>query len=195
MEIGGGLGGAIGEVWGGPNIGYGIRDWLALEAGGDFTRNAGWGGCSMGYGGVRMTYAPRRYRKIHSALDGEFGVGMGAGGARCGGDGCEGPHFPFAFGGYTGIGYGLHLSFFSLFSRGRLQTTVADRIGGTFWGNINLGMQFRIAKHVDLYGGGGFAGYLNNRDTAYGLYYDVGVAVHFDPAARRNKVRRRGPPG
>ncbi len=211
MEVGGGVGGLSGPtVWGGPSIGYGVRDWLAIEAGGDFYSVGKPGGWAMGFGGMRLTYAPKRHRKIYSALDGEFGLGAGVGGMMCGGQGyvtdgegefegqkvCrEGPTpvNPAAFGAYTGIGYGLHLSFFSLFARSRVQTSIADRIPGTLWGNFNLGMQFRIAKHVDIYGGGGIVGLINRYSDGYGWTWDAGLVVHFEPGKNRKGVQRRGP--
>jgi hypothetical protein len=92
--------------------------------------------------GGRFTHAPKRERKLHGAIDGEIGVGMGAGGynKNCllNDDACDDRrwHQRVAFGSYLGGGAAYHFSFFALYARGRVQPTVSDGLPATVWGTM-----------------------------------------------------------
>jgi hypothetical protein len=195
LEVGGGFAAAPVPAAGGGWIGYGVRDWAAVEVGAD--GSSGWG---MGFLGGRFTHAPRRERKLHGALDGELGVGLGAGGTP---EYCEPDrtdcdrrrwHRRIAAGGYLGGGAGYHFSFFSLYARGRAQPTIADGLPLTLWCQAQGGFQFRIARTVDLFSSAGIAGFVSaRRDAPAGFVWDLGVSVHFDPRGKRERTTlRRG---
>lgn len=190
LEIGGGFAAAPAPAAGGGWLAYGVRDWVSIEAGADGSRG-GWG---MGFLGGRFTHAPRRERKLHGALDGEIGVGIGAGGSHdCPLDdtSCDRRawHRRIAAGGYLGGGAGYHFSFFALYARARAQPTVADGLPFTLWGQAQGGMQFRIAKTVDLFGSAGIAGFVTGRkNDALGFVWDLGISVHFDPRGKRGRT-------
>lgn len=197
LEVGGGVavpGGAGGPGAGGPYLAYAVRDWANVEVGADFLYRT-W---ALGYLGGRFTYAPKRDRKFHGALDGELGVGVGAGGSLwCPGDpgraDCDGRRWydRFAVGAYTGGGAGYHLSFFSVFARGRVQTTVADGLPPTTYGVVQGGIQFRIARHVDLHGSGGIFGTsMTAPKILLQPYWDVGLSVRFDVRSKRRPSAR-----
>ncbi len=195
LEIAGGSAGAIapggtGSGW----LAYGVRDWASVELGVDASRKS-W---AMGFLGGRFTHAPQRERKLHGALDGEVGVGMGVGGN----DDCSGGQRSCdshrwnqraAFGSYLGGGAGYHFSWFALYARGRIQQTVSDGLPATLWGTLHGGLQFRIARTVDLFAGTGLSGFVNfHRQNTYFWSTDAGISVHFDVSGRRkhNQARR-----
>lgn len=198
LEIGGGIaipgyGGSPGA--GGPYVAYAVRDWANVEVGGDFLA----GGWALGHVGGRFTYAPRRDRKLHGALDGELGIGLGAGGnGYCPSYGhAQAPcdrrpwHDRLAFGAYAGGGAGYHFSFFALFARGRVQATAADGLPGTVYGTLHGGMQFRIARRVDLHASGGMFGvHVGSPQPLLNPYWDVGLSVYFDVPRRRRAQGR-----
>lgn len=191
LEVGGGMTAVSAYPFaGGGYVGYGVRDWAAVEGGVE-----GSGGWVMVRGGGRLTHAPRREHKFHPAFDGEFGVGFGAGG-ECSryntrdGVVCDGRpwHQRPAFGAYAGGGAGYHLSFFALYARVRAQAAVADHLPGTFHGSAHGGVQFRIARLVDLYASVGYTGQLTGAGSRVGfLTWALGVSVHFGlrPGDRR----------
>jgi hypothetical protein len=187
LEVAGGFAGFAAPQAGGGWVAYAVRDWASVELGFDASRT--W---AMGFLGGRLTHAPRRERKLHGAIDGEFGVGMGAGGEPyCALPPCTGrPSLGrAAFGAYVGGGAGYHFSFFALYARGRAQPTVADGLPGTLWGTLHGGLQFRIARTVDLFAAGGLAGLVNASDRVTGWSYDAGVSVHFDVRGRRSRAQ------
>ncbi len=189
LEVGGGFAAASVPATGSAWIGYGVRDWAAIELGADGARGS-WG---MGFAGGRFTYAPQRERKLHGAIDGEVGFGLGAGGD----DGCYGVkrdcsgrrwNQRLAVGGYLGGGVAYHFSFFAVYARGRAQPTIADGLPGTLWGQANGGIQFRIHKMVDIFSSAGVAGFVTGRrEDGVGFVWDLGVAVHFDVRSGRGK--------
>lgn len=170
-------------------------DWANVEVGGDFFV----GGWALGHLGGRFTYAPKRDLEFHGALDREVGLGLGAGGQ----DACPSYldpqaacdlrpwHDRLAFGAYAGGGAGYHFSFFALFARGRVQATAADGLPGTVYGTLHGGVQFRIARRVDLHASGGFFG-VNVGSKPQGLspYWDLGLSVYFDVPRRPRAPNR-----
>lgn len=190
LEVGGGFAAAPVPAAGGGWLAYAVRDWASIEVGADGSART-WG---MGFIGGRFTHAPRRERKLHGALDGEVGVGIGAGGGRwCDPNNVSCDRRPWhqriAAGGYLGGGAGYHFSFFALYARGRAQPTVADGLPFTLWGQAQGGVQFRIARTVDLFSAVGIAGFLTGRtNNPMGLVWDLGVSVHFDPRGRRART-------
>ena len=192
LEIAGGSAGAIapggtGSGW----LAYGVRDWASVELGVDASRK-GW---AMGFLGGRFTHAPQRDRKLHGALDGELGVGMGAGGNCDYNDTrCERRNWNqrVAFGSYLGGGAGYHFSWFALYARGRIQQTVSDGLPATLWGTLHGGLQFRIAHTVDLFAGSGISGFLTTqRQNTFFWSSDAGISVHFDVTGRRKRTQAR----
>jgi hypothetical protein len=145
----------------------------------------------MGFLGGRFTHAPRRERKLHGALDGEIGVGVGVGGspdcvARQ--DGCSERRWNdrLALGGYLGGGAAYHFAFFALYARGRAQPTIAEGLPGTLWGQAHGGVQFRLGKSVDLFSSAGVAGFVTGRrEDALGFVWDLGISVHFGVTGKR----------
>jgi hypothetical protein len=167
LEIAGAVAGVVapGDAGGGW-LAYAVRDWASVELGVD----ASIGRWAMGFLGGRFTHAPKRDRKLHGALDGEVGVGMGAGGnAHCSNysTSCDPRswHERVAFGSYLGGGAGYHFSFFALYARGRVQQTVSDGLPATVWGTLHGGLQFRIARTVDLFGGTGLSGFIAGKPS------------------------------
>ena len=186
IELGGATGApGFAPLYGGPRLGYGLRDWVSIEAGGDFARD-GW---ALGYGGARLTLNPDRERKIHGAADLELGLGLGVGGETEAGDGRSWSE-RLAFGGYLGAGGGVHIAWFSLFGRGRVQSTAADGIPWTFWWSAVGGLQFALGRYVDLYGAVGAAGF-HAYEWGSGLIYDFGLMIHFDVAETHRRLRAR----
>lgn len=194
LEIAGGSAGAIAPAgafagW----LAYGVRDWASVELGVDGSRN-GW---AMGFLGGRFTHAPKRERKLHGALDGEVGVGMGAGGNdHCGADETRCSQRKWnqrvAFGSYLGGGAGYHFSWFALYARGRIQQTVSDGLPATVWGTLHGGLQFRIAHTVDLFAGTGLSGFVTGQSpNSYFWSSDAGISVHFDVRGRRGQSQAR----
>ena len=101
----------------------------------------------------------------------------------------------FAVGGYAGLGVGLHIHWFALYGRLRIQGSKADGAPETMWNSGVVGMQFRVVKRVDLYAAGGFASYMNDDDALSLGIYELGLAVHFSLTklrARRQSKRAAG---
>lgn len=198
LELGGGvaLPGAAGAGAGGPYVAYAVRDWANVEASAEFNH----GNWALGSLGGRFTHAPNRHKKLHYALDGEVGLGMGAGGIQsCGPysatkEPCDGRRWNerLAFGGYAGGGFGYHFSFFSLFARVRLQGSVADGLPATGYAVAQGGMQFRIADRAALHGSVGAYGVRAAQVAVDGdLYWDVGLSIYFDVRPRKQATARR----
>lgn len=193
LEVGGGMT-AISKVpaGGGAFVGYGLRDWVSVEGGLDGTL----GERLMGFGGGRFTYAPKRAMRRHVALDGELGLGFGAGG-RCYTNENEastcapGPWSGrTAFGGYLGAGASYHLSFFAVYARVRGQAGLADSLPGTLWGSAHGGVQLRIARLVDLFSSVGYSGLTTREGHGAGfLTWSVGTSIHFGVPIRRRRAR------
>lgn len=192
LELGGGIAKPGSPGAGGPFVGYGVRDWVSVELGADFF----FGRWAMGYLGGRFTYAPRRDHKLHGALDGELGVGAGVGGDKfCGllvtcADTRRWSERT-AFGAYAGGGAGYHFHFFALYARGRIQTSAAEGLPATVYGNLHGGLQFRIARHLDLFTSAGLLGAHNREGHVLDVFYDVGLSVYFDVVRRPRPAARR----
>lgn len=166
---------------GGSSLSYGLRDDLAVEAGGNFAPQS-WG---LGWAGLRYTHAPRRFAKNYLAIDAHGAGGAGWGGElrgnsdpADGGDGLRSAE-RVAGGGAMGAGVAGHFSFFSVFGRARTQLMAATNVPVTVWGDVGAGVQFRIARTVDLYAQAMWAGYRNRVDHRRfaAPVYDVGIAV------------------
>jgi hypothetical protein len=183
IEISGGGAGFVTPAAGGGWLGYGIQDWLAVEAGADGAPG-GWG---MGFAGIRLTHAPARKNMFHLAFDFESALGVGAGGVRCGNldpesTSCRGadgrPWYERAAGGgLVGGGAGLHMGPVAAFTRSRVQVTRATAVPTTCWTTVHGGLQLRIAGTVDLFSSVGHTGYWNERDRAHGISLDFGLAI------------------
>ena len=146
----------------------------------------------MGYAGGRFSFVPNRESSIHLATDAELGVGFGAGGIRDatredGRDWYE----RAAFGGYTGVGLGVHIRWFALYGRVRVQGSKSDGLLTTGWSSGVVGMQFRVARTVDLYTAAGYNSWKTAEAGELYPVYEFGVAVHFNPADLA-KRRRQG---
>ncbi len=191
VAVGAAVTGIAAAAIGGPSLSYGVRDWVAMEAGGNISHGS-WG---MGWVGPRFTYAPRRYAKNYFAADLHLATGAGWGGERCGNPQSESLPRPatadcvdadgrssldrIAGGGALGVGAAGHFSFFSVYGRVRSQLTAATHVPATYWGSGGAGVQFRIAHSVDLYAQGTAGGYVNRYDDGRFYLYELGVAVRF----------------
>jgi hypothetical protein len=179
---------------GGPQASVGITDWLALEVGGDIAQDGLGGGDNswiMGFAGARFTPLKKSFGSIELALDLELGAGGGVGGVVClekrlneGSEYCsedDGLEWNdrAAFGGYTGVGFGLTFDFFSVFTRVRAQLTSATNIPMTTWLSEIGGIQFRLWKKVYLYAAGGGVQYFNSEDSKTGTIFEAGLSIKF----------------
>ena len=196
VEIGATAGGfAIPDVLS-PHVGVGIRDWVALEVGGNFwvedSRRYSW---AMGFIGPRFSYAPHRERRVHLISDLELGVGAGLGGVRDGNDApsgecrdCDGRSAldRTAGGGYVGGGIGAQISWFSLYGRARVEVTTAENVPTTTWPTASVGAEFNIHKRAALTLAAGYIGYINTSDQVHGWFYQMGVTFFIDASARHH---------
>jgi hypothetical protein len=203
VEIGAIAGGfAIPDVLS-PHLGIGIRDWVALEVGGNFwvedARRYAW---AMGFIGPRFSYAPHRERRVHLISDLELGVGVGRGGSRDGNDppskdcrDCDGLTAldRTAGGGYVGFGIGAQISWFSLYGRARVEATTADNVPTTTWPTASIGAEFNIKKRAALTLAAGYIGYVNASDQVHGWFYQMGVTFFIDAWARHGEARPSAP--
>lgn len=187
-------GGAVG--YGAPSIGgaglsYGLRDSWAVEVGGNMSHRD-WG---MGWAGLRYTHAPRRYAKNYLALDVQLAGGAGWGGRAdeflSGPVDGRDPLDRIAGGGALDAGVAGHFSFFAVYARARGQLTGATNIPATLWGDAGVGVQFRIARSVDLYTQAMWAGYRNRLDNLHfrAPLYEVGFAVRIPTLRSRGRYR------
>lgn len=140
------------DISGGPMIGYGVTDAVAIEAGGE----AGSLPRAIGYVGVRYTPLRPEGRDFALTLDLEGGAGAGVGGNGCESDdqNCSDWRRP-AGGGYVGIGVGGKIKWFSPYFRLRTQASVAEGIPITSLTTAGAGMQFSIARLAHIYVGTG----------------------------------------
>lgn len=176
------------EIPGGPRLGYAVNEWLQLEGGADLAIYEGhWG---IGYGGARFTMPAWSRGIVRLTSDLELGAGLGVGGEiNCYDDEetssseyCQEENTTDAFdrlagGGYFGAGFGVHVSFFSVFIRGRVQITKASEIPSTLWGSSVGGIAFDIGDWVDIYAAGGIAGFYNEISAYYGAIAEFGVSI------------------
>lgn len=191
LELAGGVAGAALPFAGGARVGYGVRDWAAVEGAVDLAD--GW---AMGSLGGRFTRAPGRDRRFHGALDGELGVGAGAGGSQRSGIGVKEPPWwqVAALGAYVGGGAGYHLGIVALWARGRVQASAADGAPSTLYGAANGGIQVRVAERFDVHASGGVFGVHNRETSAFVPLWDFGVSYYFTLGRRRAAEPATAPP-
>lgn len=176
MEVGGAAGGtASAPVAGGPQMGYGIRNWVAIEAGGEIIPGTG----ALGWVGPRFTVDPWRGARYRPVVDFELQGGAGVGGeTQAEGDDMHWTARP-AGGGAAGIGFAYHLGRFAPYARARVSLTAAEQIPVTAWTILTAGAQWRFANTFDLFADVGYARFDNAADSAFGLAYRFGFAVLF----------------
>jgi hypothetical protein len=193
LEISGTAGGVIAPGIGGPQLAYGVSDWLSLEAGGNFSLAANQQNWAMGYFGPRLTYALDRQSPVHFVSDLELGVGLGVGGALHDNESkdsfcqsCDASTWNqrFSYGSYQGIGVGGRFHWFSLFVRARVEESVASGIPLTLWPSAMLGLEFDFSRRAALGLGGGFMAYVNDIDKQYGWFYQASLTVFLDVRKR-----------
>jgi opacity protein-like surface antigen len=174
---------------GGPQLSYAVNEWFQVEAGGELSDGA-WG---LGFAAARFTPVNARRGIFRLAVDIDLGVGIGLGGElscleeeegveqppRC----LENQEHPrewnerLAAGSYVGGGIAFHVSFFSIFARGRVQVSFSEGLPMTLWGSSVVGLAFDILSWVDLYGAVGVAGLHNDMFAVTGFIAEVGVSV------------------
>jgi hypothetical protein len=209
VELGGTIGGLTEPINGGPHLAIGLRDWVALEVGGNLMLAVPdqdkW---AMGFVGTRFSYAPRREAWAHFIGDLELGLGAGIGG-ELGGNAAPGKDCTYcdglkatdrtAYGGYEGFGVGARIGWFSIFGRLRFDESAATNVPATLWTSASLGLEAMIRRRVALGVGGGYTGFTNSRDTENGWFYQASVTVFLDaftprPAAPAPEATPPRPP-
>jgi hypothetical protein len=171
------------DMGGGPLLGYGVTDAIAVEGGAEIghrTRAIGWAG---------LRYTPLRGydRDFALLLDVEGGAGAGVGGRRCVEGVCESVEQNFrrpAGGGYLGLGVGGKFKWFSPWVRLRTQASAAEGVPITSFTTALAGVQFSIVKLAHIFVGTG--GYLiaNEQFTNWG-WFAVNGGVSFTIATPR----------
>ncbi len=199
VEVGGTAGGfAIPDI-GGPHVGVGITDAVAIEAGGNFWLDAGRQSWAMGWLGPRFSYAPHRERRVHFIGDLELGAGVGVGGVRDSNSSlsdhcmdCDGRSGldRLAGGGYGGIGLGVQIAWVSLYARARVEMSTADNVPTTVWPSASVGAEFNYRKKFAVTIGGGYIGYVNGSDHIDAWFYQLGAVMFFDAWKPRRAPER-----
>lgn len=200
VEVGGTAGGLMLPTVGGPHLAYGITDFVAVEAGGNFDLFDGdrykW---ALGFAGLRLSTAPHREQPVHWIGDLEVGAGAGVGGMREGNDppsknctDCDGLSATdrIAYGAYQGLGGGIRAHWFSIYARVRLEESTATHVPVTLWPSVSLGLEADIKHRAAIGVSGGYMGYTNSRDSENFWFWQVGVSVFFDT----KYARRKAPP-
>jgi hypothetical protein len=162
----------------GVYAGLPIAEDVQLELGSDFASPDQEGGWRLSVGGLRYTHAPKvRERGFGGAFDIEGGLGFGAGGVNS--EVSNADAGKTAFGGYFGMGAGLHFSpHVALFARGRAQLSTATNVPTTFWGSGVFGPEITFGP-ASFYLATGIAGYSNDLDQIAGLVMEGGLSFHF----------------
>jgi hypothetical protein len=175
MEIGGAAGGAgSAPVAGGPQLGYGIRNWVAIEAGGEIG-----GGWALGWAGPRFTVDPWPEARFRPVVDFELQAGAGVGGhSERENDDRSWDDRP-AGGGAAGVGFAYHLGRFAPYARGRVSVTDAVGVPLTTWTIATGGAQWRFADTFDIFADIGYVRFDNASGWEHGLAYRFGFAVLF----------------
>jgi len=194
VEIGGTMAGVYNPTGGSLYVAAGLRDWVSLEAGSTFvvapTGPTPLPESIMGWVGPRFTL-PRRPDGVSLLLDGELGLGAGAGGELCitvsgGRVVCEPDGRRWfnraAFGGYQGGGLGFGVAWFSLYGRARVEESVATAIPVTYWPSAMLGLGFELTPRLSVDVGGGYLGYFNEASSINGWFYQAGLSARFGSA-------------
>jgi hypothetical protein len=184
-----------------PHLGVGIRDWVALEVGGNVAAYGGKQAWALGFVGPRFSWAPHRERRIHLIGDLELGVGAGVGGVRDGNeptnecDACDGliGYDRVAGGAYGGVGIGAQIAWLSLYGRARVEATTATNVPATLWPSLSLGLEANVHKRVALTLAGGYIGYANTQDHVHAWFYQLGVTLFIDAFARHPAVAAPAP--
>jgi hypothetical protein len=171
---------------GGPMVGYGVTDAIAVEGGGEISSSA----AAIGYAGVRYTPLRPEGRSYAFTLDLEGGFGAGVGGTRCEYGICETNAQDWrrpAGGGYLGIGIGGKIKWFSPWLRLRTQLSAAEKIPVTSLTTAGLGVQFTINDFAHIYLGTGVYLLANETIVLVGQgYLDGGVSFTIaTPRTRR----------
>jgi hypothetical protein len=180
-----------------PHLAVGVRDWLALEAGGNALLGAGRNGWALGFVGSRFSMAPNRERRTHFIGDLELGAGAGVGGVLTGnatlspGCRCDGlsGFDRVAGGGYAGFGIGAQIAWFSIYTRTRFEVSAATNVPVTVWPSTSIGLEANLRKRAAITLGGGYLGYANAVDHIHAWFWQIGVTFMFDAFA----PLRRGP--
>jgi hypothetical protein len=205
VEVGATAGGLAVPDVGGPHVAVGLRDWVALEAGGNFQLlGDGQDRWAMGFVGPRFSWAPNRRAPAHFISDLELGLGAGVGGSledsaapqssdcpRC--DGLQWSD-RIAFGGYQGFGIGGQIHWFSIYLRARVEESTATHIPTTIWPSASLGLEANIHQRAAITVGGGFMGYFNSEERIPGWFYQIGVTVFVDAFRRHDAPAAVEPP-
>jgi hypothetical protein len=177
------------DLSGGPMLGYGVTDAVAVEGGaevGSATR-------AIGYGGVRYTPLRPEGRDFAFTLDLEAGAGAGVGGQRCDAEGnCESTTEDWrrpAGGGYLGVGIGGKIKWFSPWLRARTQASGAEGVPVTSITTAHAGVQFSIARLAHIWLGTGAYLLVNENIRGWGWNY-VDAGLSFTIATPRTKRLR-----
>lgn len=178
-------------ISGGPMVGYGVTDAIAVEGGAEVGGNQR----AIGYAGIRYTPLRPEGRSFAFTLDLEGGAGAGVGGRRCDAEGCESPAQNWrrpAGGGYFGIGIGGKIKWFSPWLRLRTQASIAEGVPITSLTTMGGGVQFSIASLAHIYLGTGAYFLANQNITFWGWgYIDGGLSFTIaTPRTRRLREQR-----
>lgn len=185
-EIAGALG-TEGNV--AANVALPLAPDVRLEVGGDVGRS--W---VLGQTGLRLGLfdsALNENGSIRIAGDATVGGAFGRGGERCGNQapdsGCDGTasadglpwHQRYAYGAWLGLGFGLHLDWFTPFVRGTVRISDATGIPTTTWLSFAGGIELDLWDTLDVYAAMGWAGYDNAEDTNSTLFLEAGLSIPF----------------
>lgn len=169
-----------------------VAERVTLEGG----LETGPGSWQLATGGARVTVVDAHGR-TGPTMDLETGLAVGLGGERCQADygdtlDCQG-RVPdqrdwterLAYGGYLGLGLGYRVvEELQLYTRGRVEVSVASGIPRTLWGSWVAGLELDLDP-VMLHLVGGFGGFDNEVDGALGPLVELGVGIRFDLAGAR----------
>ena len=182
------------DLAGGPMIGYGVRDDLAVEGGAEVSSWAR----AIGYAGIRYTPLRPEGRDFAFTLDLEGGVGAGVGGRHCEEGLCESAAQDWrrpAGGAYLGLGIGGKIKWFSPWLRVRTQASAAEHVPITSLTTAGGGVQFSIFSLAHLYLGTGVYLLANQNIAHVGWgYIDAGLSFTIATPRTRRLRRQRGHP-
>jgi len=173
---------------GGPVLAFALTDWLQLEGGMDLSKESqGW---EMFFGGLRLSLGYEG-KDVFAAVDLELGGGVGRGGEYEGNDGATDWESRSASGVYVGAGLGLTAHWFSVFVRGRHQTSWATEVPETAWWSFLVGVEATIADSVNLYVGAGGYKYTNSMDRNSDPLLEFGLSIelpiYYKPSPEKKK--------
>ncbi len=171
------------------HVGYGVTDWFAVEAGANIAPGAWY----TGFVGPRFSWVPHREDPFHFVSDFEAGFGGGVGGSLLDNAApskdcpdCDGRAFSdrAAYGGYQGLGLGYKMRWFTLFTRVRVEESIANNVPITVWPSAMVGLEFDVKRIVSFTVGGGYMGYHDSKDAVDGWFYQFGLTVFLDTDKR-----------